>query len=281
VHGFQVLEALRLPDAFQNAAVNTWIDFQNLTEELEAQFPWWKTCDLYFWSYSSATDRIRFSAQDLHALIQKIYPRPAPGLLILGAESSTSILGLQLSKIDAGFERAYSKLLLVAHSEGGIVLREAVLKFYSDRRAMAAAVGQSGAANVGDSVLRAEVRLFSPALMGASLSGLLGFFYNFFPTRALLEPLLESLPGFQDLQPTNRNLAILQSETENAAEAEPTFRAFRARVLYGRCEHYVHPGTYTCDHSEKAEIGENHTTVCKPRKDYTKPLKFVKHDPPY
>lgn len=292
VHGFQLFEGLksrsRRPDQpardplrVQNAAASTWIDFQNLTEELKADFPWWETCDLYFWSYASARDRIPFSAQDLRGLIQKIYPRPVPGLLMVGAGDPISVVGLQLSAIDAGFERAYSKLLLVAHSEGAIVLRRAIFDLHNDQRKMAAAVGQSSTASSGHAVLKAEVRLFSPALMGASLSGLLGFFYNFFLTRAVLAPLLASLPGFQDLQPTNPELGRLQSHTEKAADAEPTLRALCARVLYGRREWFVHPGTYECDVSEPAEPGESHTSICKPRRDYTRPLKFVKHDPPY
>src|SRR5579863_3885850 len=176
VHGFNVL------DGFRNAAVSTWVDFQNLTEELKLEFPWWGSCDLYFWSYFSAKDRILFSAQDLEKLISRIYPHPKPGLLRLGPNRSQVIAGLQLSAIDPGANRRYSKLLLVAHSEGAVVLRQAILNIFksnSRRKVRAASAESSSMGDSRESVLKAEVRLFAPAFLGVSLTGIIGFLYEF------------------------------------------------------------------------------------------------------
>ena len=266
---------------FHGDSVKTWLQFQVLVRELQGSFPWWKSCDLYFWSFSSMETRILMGAQDLNGFIKAIYPRPRAGLLGSDLKVLKQLTGLGLSGVDVGQTRAYKKLLLVAHSQGAVLLRRVVLNAYNERFITAAIVGAGSAQQSPDynvALLNAQLRLFAPALFGASPSGLYGFLMKFWLTRVAIEPFMATGAGFNDLQPSNLGLQQLLDDTQNAAEKHREFNAFQARVLFGKSEDIVHPGAYNCDTVEEYEQSKNHMTVCKPTREYTRPLCFVRYD---
>lgn len=156
---------------FHGDSVKTWFQFQVLVRELQESFPWWKSCDLYFWSFPSMETRILMGAQDLNGFIKAVYPRPRAGLLGSDLKVLKQLTGLGLSSIDIGQTRAYRKLLLVAHSQGAVLLRRVVLNAYNERFITAATVGAGSSQQMPDynvALLSAQLRLFAPALFGAS-----------------------------------------------------------------------------------------------------------------
>ena len=206
------------------------------------------------------------TSQNLRNFIQQIYPNPNAAIF---------------PRSKGMPERHYSKLLLVGHSQGAVVVRHAVISAVHERATMAATAG-SGSPAIGeytaDWLLSAQIRLFAPALAGGSPSGLLGFFLQFQLTSAVVQPYLASLPGYNDMQPSNLLFQQLRSDTTSAARTNIHIRALRARVLYGESDNVVHPGAYPDDFIEPTEPDRGHTDICKPTERYMRPLSFVRYD---
>src|SRR6266852_9363484 len=91
--------------------------------------------------------------------------------------------------------RKYKFLILVGHSEGGVIVRKAILRqaqLHTARRA--ALVGPRISA---DEILAAYVKLFAPAYWGALLSGCKGILLRTWGVGNLVQPLLEASAAYK------------------------------------------------------------------------------------
>lgn len=256
---------------FGGDARKTWLQFQILVEELKDEFPWWQGCDLYFWHHRSAWDRVADSARDLRTFIDSVFPRPKKDLLKSDQEFLNEFIGVKLPSEDYGTTRSYKKLLIIGHSQGAVLVREAVWTVFKRWR------DHAGAGKVMHPLLNSQLRLFAPAMLGASLAGPWGFFQEFFLTGFLVNPFLKSMPGYKDLEATNLYLSKLCDWTGHAAKENPSIAGLKARVLFGK-DKVVSPGAYEYDADEDPELDQSHQSICKPTKLYKRPLSFARYE---
>lgn len=95
----------------------------------------------------------------------------------------------------------------------------------------------------------------------------------------LVESYLRFTPLYQNLAPGNPILSALQKDTEQLYKAYNA-DALKALNLFGEYEEIVLVGGYAHDHQLPAERGHSHTSICKPNRQYEKPLEFVISAPP-
>jgi hypothetical protein len=229
--------------------VDTWKDFQSMIDKRSDLFPEWNRSDAFFFSYSDITKSIDDSAVLLREFIDQVFPIPSPAL--------SSLLP---------YFRApqYSKLVLVGHSEGAVVIRAAVA--YAGMR------WQQGGPRA--PILDARLTLFAPAQFGFVPTNWLGAIAALTGIRQIARIAIAfSTPATEMHDKTA--LIQLKEVTQQLYDADNSVPAFSAHVLFGSDEHVVVRAYYYTDCRHTPEVGKNHKSVCKPRKDYDRPLEFV------
>jgi hypothetical protein len=220
----------------------TWVDFQSLCN----QDPWWDSADLYFFKYRSVGDHIMDSSIALMQFLQSI----------------------------ADGRHPYESIVIAAHSEGGLVARATVIEFVKrwvdgerDHRVML--------------VLRSALRLFAPAHLGASPSGLLGLLAASVALGDVVSTLLGASPAYNEMQQNSQVLASIRSTTEHFLENDEHswMTALRALVVWGEKDAVVAKGEFRDDRrfAPTPVPEKGHVSVCKPRPEYLLPLEFVSH----
>jgi pimeloyl-ACP methyl ester carboxylesterase len=220
----------------------TWVDFQTLTEA----FPWWDSVDLYFFKYRSVSDHIADSSARLMQFLDAIASRTP----------------------------TYRSLILAAHSEGGLVARATMIEFVKrwedgvrdDRTKL---------------ILQAGLRLFAPAHLGASPSGLLGLLAGSVALGDMVRAALGSSPAYNEMQQNSQLLGSIRSATEHFLEVDEYkwMAALRALVVWGEKDAVVAKGEFVGDRkfTPMPVPGKGHVSVCKPRSGYILPLEFVSY----
>ncbi len=102
---------------FSGKAASTWIDFLSLVDDDSFASRWWETADLFFYHYywDSIFQRIGYNSDKLFDFLERVFPAP-PRELFETAEIS----------LRPAFQ--YNELMLVGHSEGGLLLRKVILE---------------------------------------------------------------------------------------------------------------------------------------------------------
>src|SRR5207248_7537655 len=129
---------------FGGNSEKTWWQFQTLPDRLADT--WWHFCDFYFYSYDSTGMQIWPNVSALNVFMKRVFPKPD---------------WRNLGAITSGPEKKYTHLVAVAHSEGAVLVRGAVVE-----RAMSYATRSPST-----SVFQAELRMFAPAMFGAMICG--------------------------------------------------------------------------------------------------------------
>jgi hypothetical protein len=158
-------------------------------------------------------------------------------------------------------ERDYKRIILVAHSLGAVLVRQAQLLAYIDEQ---------------NWVTKSEIALFAPAHNGAEviylamqalpgLFGLLGIFakYKF--------PILTDLDAKDDgiLKAIKEQTEVLQ----NAGKGDFT----KARlVVYSKGDKVVKNFPYLLDKPALVISDTSHISVCKPKDTFIKPIELLK-----
>lgn len=254
---------------FLGDARRTWLEFPTLMEGVSD----WAWCDAYFMQYASTSNYITFSAEDLRAFVARFFPRPAPLLFAPAPPRLASAIRLAPAT-SFELDREYRYACFVGHSAGGVVIRQAVADW----------VGmQEGTPVAGSDIRNASLRLFAPALMGASPSRWKGALHEALrllgpagaAARVVVDALLARSAAYGDLKPGSRILTTLQEATQNYW-SKYKYPALRAASVFGRGEDVVSPGRYAHDLVVPSQPGQSHTSICKPRTDYTVPLEFTR-----
>jgi hypothetical protein len=169
---------------------------------------------------------------------------------------------VRLSALPAN--RVYEELILVGHSEGGVIIRKAILDADSDKK------------RDRSFLLSAGMALFAPALFGYKPSGLLGTLASFPGLGKVVDAFLIASPAYQDLNDLDGLLMPIQEQTERLAD-EKAYPACSARILWGQRDHVVTPGKdgkYRSDTRDYLD-GHSHTSICKPTLNYTDPISLI------
>ena len=251
------LRAVLFVHGFGGSPTGTWRDFHGLVEEYSSEFPWWRTSDLFFFSYDSIRTPIRFNSTRLAQFVDEVW-----------SGQWTQQLKSKPRK------RTYKDLILAGHSEGCVLIRRLVLDRFEAISSNDARKPRAKLLNAlrADYILRSYLRLFAPACCGTNLSSWIGFIasYSF-----LISAISASSLVRNELRPDSTVLSTLKSGTEKAHAQYPEVEALYAEPLFGNSDQIVVSDSYQ---GEKIhwEPGCDHFAICKPKYVYTRPLDFVK-----
>lgn len=260
----------------------TWLDFQGLVDDIYQSDPWWIQSDLFFFGYESFHDHIATNSQEFLDFIRSIFPAPARnGVFNLGREMRG---GVSVEReLPDELVHGYKELVLVGHSEGGLVLRDCVLsltKEFDTELNKAYRAGRKGNQVKRElrefakyAALNGSLRLFAPALMGASPSSFWATGLDLF---SFIRTVLNTSPAYGEMKPGSSVLNNIQRQTE-AFSKQYGFDALRAKVLWARDEGIVSIGEYQCDTRVRILSDRTHISVCKPTRSYLHPIEFVEH----
>jgi hypothetical protein len=214
-------------------------------------------------------------ANQVVSFLRSVYPSPSYMHLF----KPDFISGDKIVVRDEGLNLPvrYENLVLVGHSLGGVLLRQAILDIAAQRGYDNVDVFQMSQED--RDILDATLRLFAPAIFGFDPTHLIGYFLNFAcgvpPLRLALKPLLDSNPPYKDLELKSERLQDLRRRTELLARQLPSARALRAEIVYGSEDHVVHIDRFDCDPVAEIARDQSHTSICKPTAEYQAPLRFV------
>jgi hypothetical protein len=222
---------------------------------------WWRASDMLFVGYPSGSENITGTAYRLCQQLPRFFPDLPQGLLEEGGVSPRPPSTM-----------SYSELLLVGHSLGGVVLRRALCEAAHSWLEQCKVDVQAPR----PPLLRAKIRLFSPASAGFRPSGRLGQ-VKAMPLLWLLGRIkLQGSSAFNDLHEGSQILTDTRKRTEEFISQQPDeLCALRAHVLWANPENIVVTERYTTDYSSCSADNTNHLSVCKPDDIYQIPWRFV------
>lgn len=260
-----VKRAVVFVHGFSGDADKTWSDFYRLPDNPATASPWWETVDLYFFDYfkQSIFSQISRNTLSLMDFLDFIWPKPDAAMAYI-------LSGLQRTP---DFE--YEDITLVGHSEGGLLVRKVILETarhnqdIENYRLLHDRSGKPEPAAKG--LLKADLRLFAPAIGGESISGILGMFAGL--------PFVTPMTG---ISAAKLGLAPMATPVTSARKATDDYTeflsmgCFRAHILWADDEHVVTSEPYQRDHAcRNLPLGSDHKSVCKPKSIYPLPLSFV------
>jgi hypothetical protein len=247
---------------FYGHSEKTWLQFQTLGDSVgeTGTFAWWRDSDLFFYSYDSVDAQIWPNASDLLSFVSNVFP--VPNWASLGGSSE-----------EPG---SYKHLVLVGHSEGAVLIRAAIIERIQSHGPLTP--GKKVTSITTDPLLSACLCLFAPALYGALVTGWKGTILKLPFLGDLVESCLSRSPAYQQLKADSTVLEDIRCKTEALAQHLPNVCALRARNLCPRNDEYAAIGNLITDYNTEYEVGQSHTSICKPSRSYLRPLAFVKHD---
>lgn len=187
-------------------------------------------CDVVLYRYDSIGASISKSAEGLIDFISEIYP---------SAEFE-----------DPVSPRTYEKLILVAHSLGGVMVGRAIV--IEERRVDSCRIPS-------DAVLR----LVSPALGGVRLAGWKGAAREILGLRELVTLALSRSPSYKELLPESALLRDLSAHTERHAESKPGESRFRATIAWADLEEVVVEREYFMDTLAQRPPNTRHASIAR------------------
>jgi alpha-beta hydrolase superfamily lysophospholipase len=246
---------------FTGGAVRSWRQFA----DSGASGVWWQQSDMLFVGYDSVRESIAGVAGRLRRELPCFFPSP-PGDL-------AEIAGV------AAREAAddYRELLLVGHSLGGVIVRRAIVDCAQQWRDQLATDPEAPM----PALLRARIRLFSPASAGFQAAGTLGMLQAS-PGWVAVNILLRRSSAFSDLQPGSTVLSDTRRRTERLVVAGgPDADALRASIAWANPDDVVIAERYDSDYVDHFIDGATHTDVCRPGPTFEHPRRFVETGCPH
>ena len=255
---------------FLGDAQSTWEQPQYYVDRLPSE-PF-RDVDLFFYDYPAEDDFVQISSVNLRAFLNQIFPSPPQEMLEVHFRDLDWRLRDDPEVITLRERSPYSRLVLVGHSLGAVVIRRSIAD-----EALTADPNQMTLSDLEAApLLGAELVLMAPAHLGFQPSGKLSLL-QILPFSALVFRAAFLFRAFSDLQPDCHFLAQLHRETARMAGRFPRSPAFKPIILWGDTENIVTFGRFDSD-SPNAVIyaeGKDHITVCKLTWDYLKPAEVV------
>ena len=203
--------ALVYVHGFLGDAQSIWEHLQYYTDRLPGE-PF-RNADLFFYDYQAEDNFVHLSASNLRAFLDQMFPLPPPELLTVHFRDLDWRLDDDPEGITLRERRPYSRLVLVGHSLGAVVIRRLV----ADAALAAAAERTSLHDQEAVHLLNAELVLMAPAHIGFQPSGRTALLQIVPFSRSALR-LGAFFRAFSDLQPGCHILAQLHRETAKMAE---------------------------------------------------------------
>jgi pimeloyl-ACP methyl ester carboxylesterase len=246
---------------FFGDARGTWLNFPGMIDSHVMPQSFWPRADLFFLDYPSYEHHIADNADRLLRFLARIFPSPLPSLFspLRAKPQSERLISLVL-RWEQLQPRSYNRLLLVGHSEGALIIRQAMID----------ACQRSGGR---DPFLNARLALFAPAHRGVLMTGWVQAVLTIARAKRLAVSALEASPAFAEMQDTEFISGVQQST--DALLMEYGRIAFRARMLFGCGENLVRVQVFPKDTREECAADQDHVSVCKPRGEYLTPFAFI------
>jgi len=250
---------------FAGNAVTTWVDFHAQIDGRQYG-PAFKKTDVFFYSYDSTANFVWQSANRLGNFIEHVVGKMSKDTLRLWLPQGRDWSKVAKQVLDEKMSRTYSKVLLVGHSLGGVVIRKLVLKCVDKER---------DADPIHPLLENRSPVLFAPAIKGfihgqtvaqiVSLATVIsvGFVIWVLRRGKVYTQLLEG----------SSTLVDLEKFTEEAF-ASNALPGLAARIYFGVDEEIVTPGKYKCD-KQKDKPDRRHVDICKPSSSFDDPVKWV------
>jgi hypothetical protein len=253
---------------------STWTDFQHLIDTDDKQFIRWNTSDLFFYAYPSH-DQIVPLAEDLLRFVHNVViPKGGRGKVV-GAKPFQFPSGFTLAPED-NRNGTYKTLVLVGHSTGAIIIRQAVLgelRTLEDSGTLRTWLPDKHQST--SPILAATLRFFAPAHRGVLGAGWLGIALTLPLFQVLTTIWLHSNPLYRSLAAGNPILEDLKESTELFYAKYDKIPALKAHCLFGSKDAVVNIGAYPFDTVHETIPHESHTTICKPKANFLKPMEFL------
>jgi pimeloyl-ACP methyl ester carboxylesterase len=248
---------------FKGDAEDTWKSFQRLMYE-DSEFDSW---DAFYIGYASDREQIGETAFNLAGFVRALYPSPPEKWFLKQLPQKGSVVTEPIRlRLD---ETKYERLVLIGHSQGGVVIRQMV---YNEARD-----AEASNREVCEGLCQADIALFAPALFGILLSGWMGMVGETSVWK-LASAVLSSSPSFKQMQPKKSPfLANLKRDTEElAVKTADRYRSLGARIAWSRRDKVVESGDrYACD-PPFTFFGRGHKFICKPTDRYEEPINFIR-----
>src|SRR4029434_1893940 len=111
----------------------TWTDFPGEAAKW-IRDPWWKTSDLFFYTYPSVKQSTFYTAQDLYRWLKRVFPSPERRYFELtGKDIPSGYFDLTYDPVVRALPVKYDEIVLAGHSEGGFVLRRVAILLTKDK----------------------------------------------------------------------------------------------------------------------------------------------------
>jgi pimeloyl-ACP methyl ester carboxylesterase len=213
---------------FGGSATKTWRKFPALLPEEAAS----SAFDVVYFGYDSMRKRSRYSALELYRFLDRMALVP---------------VSVANSSLPVGCKRAdfrYKKIVIVAHSLGAVVARQALVEACQNEAAWQE---------------RTSLVLFAPAHMGAHVVALAQDAFPFFGPLLMFR-----WQSLIDLKPGSQTLATLLDETAHLARDDNSHCLLARKVILGDCDDIVDPARFFRDPTPTVLQGVGHADVCKP-----------------
>ena len=258
---------------FWGDSTSTWQEFQRFVDDAQLSFPNFHDSDLLFFDYPSTKWTIEVAAHDLLRFLKSVYPRTNEERFA-SLQPAASIFGLNsrlLLSRPVPFE--YTKLTLIGHSMGAVILRRALLIELTNQIEEL----RAGASAPDDSLLHANLILFAPAHLGFKYGDLADIVSSSHWALAALRLIyqIRHAPAYADLVALSPVLRGIQDQTERYVTEFPFARALRATIVWGARENVVFMGGYAEDSVVAPIPARDHIDICKPSDQYESPMEVI------
>lgn len=226
---------------FKGSALGTWDDFPEAVTN-DADFA---HTDFIFYGYDTLSASASFHATAFKKFLERCV-HPLAGKVLPATQ------GLP--------ERVYTNIILVAHSLGALVVRQAVVMACKQDAAW---------------LPKISLLLFAPAHTGARVQKLAKEVLSGWT--ALISPFVTyQYPVYEDLEPGSQFIATLVDETKKLLADKKYPCNIARKVIWAERDRVVSQINFCDDPDAELVYKKNHVNVCKPDATYTQPVDFLK-----
>ncbi len=232
---------------FSGNALATWSNFP----EMFTDYREFSGCDIYFYGYDSIYTQTSNSATRFYEFLSELNTAP------------NKLITFQIPKsIERPLDFNYSKILIVAHSMGAIILRLALMYAYEEKNTW---------------LDKNHMILFAPAHFGSKIPFLLKEAEGFFLPK-IFKPLIiyykYRAVTLTDLEENSDLLTDLETKTKKLQESEAGEFTIAKDVRWASEERVVVNRKYLKDCMHKIIEG-THTEICKPKEEFKVPIEII------